>query len=1276
MHQAGDLVQPDEERDRAADVLLEGRVSVLASFPEGIPSLGQTSNTRILFPGSQPFAGCISSAAMDGLGCLDLSPEMVYYGFFKSSVPHGPFGLVIMPQGMTYMGEFVEGNLTGQSLILFSDGSAFRGHFSENSANGYGAIRVSSAGVDFAGSFAGSVPNGFGAIGTGCWRGYIDNTERGACSVYVGDFCDGEPDGIGMSIVAGADEITGSRRFNRFFGSFYGGVRSGSGVLYTSSNDMLIGTFINDKKSGLFMHIEGTSKQCEFRLYDSDVCLHAHMLRGVYFKQPWMLMNICLDLQTMCPGIVDIRATFDDFLSEVDRCLSSGLESIFNGRNNYKKSKRYPIIDVILAQSTRQSVPCSTQLITDCRVSYPWIADALAKHVRYCTDSWMTVPYNAYFDHDSTRDKPQNVLGPSSKVRSSTPNTRAAKNTMALSGVTSRASERTSFSLEGPKLSVQQSTFMDRVDTLKSSLLSCYDILRFIFCMYRAQEVLLLNEHIKLFSDQKTVFSIDMQVAAPDTDKSSSKGLISSDVCSWKVGVCTLFNSQRCKTLLDSVPEPFKDSTSPFLLGNVITEVFNSTDERQNSVDSNANSRREMSASEEYIGHMPDSKNVKQREGSEPDKPAPTRCFGVDENYRASALLSDIVDIDTSQATKTVAGTSSYDNELILAAIKIVETNETVSLFTLERMLLELFCSDPVLATHFLPRYKELQRLLRTICKPSDEYLMARALGINTDKYISKKHDADFEGFVEIIISLATLLGPQVLSAVKTDVLASPASLFNVLNAGSKAPGSASAKGDESTSPLDDLLKYIVVPFGNMLLKQLTAVTQNNEKAQAIFEPLFSFMQREDKTARECLKTVLSKLGSQEGMMTTGGLDVGMTDSTRIGALSLTARGSSMNLLKSASSLSQSRLQHNLNANIKRMATPIAKLRDPSRSLNPFESALLGSLALANRLADLFRAEPRVLAQLYDAPFYAINSKLWSTAISNAFIIYQYIRLFSGLKPDSTAYSTYDGYPNLLDVFKHIHKTFREVFIRKLEHTVVDGDEDDEDDKLFSDHSSTVEETNQGEQSLADALEEMIDGKVVGEDDDENKVFVERAAQCFLTQFSNYNIYIDLPNDGANDEREIRFAAQSTSNAVNDTSDVSRSFKEQPYIVSYSSTDDQVYEVMTQLMEYDTTPLLYLIAVISHCYCSDACFERVTEKSNKKGSSDVSFDLPSTAESSTLTNSMLLTTKTLRDEIYKAVAGVFFANETVRCLIECIQEARTFLRKLEEGADEQKINGS
>lgn len=61
------------------------------------------------------------------------------------------------------------------------------------------------------------------------------------------------------------------------------------------------------------MHIEGASKQCEFRLYESDVCLNSHMLRGVYFKQPWMLMNIYLDLQTMCPELVDIRAAFDDF---------------------------------------------------------------------------------------------------------------------------------------------------------------------------------------------------------------------------------------------------------------------------------------------------------------------------------------------------------------------------------------------------------------------------------------------------------------------------------------------------------------------------------------------------------------------------------------------------------------------------------------------------------------------------------------------------------------------------------------------------------------------------------------------------------------------------------------------------------------------------------------------------------------------------------------------------------------------------------------------------
>lgn len=1273
MHQINDSQQANERCDNAADVLMNIRPPVLASFPEGIPSLGQVSRARIIFPESQQFAGFISSATMDGLGCLDLSPDMIYYGFLKDSVPHGPFGLVTMPQGMTYAGEFVDGSLTGPSLILFSDGSAFRGKFSKNDANGYGAIRVLSAGVDFAGSFAGSVPNGFGAIGTGNWRGYIDDTEKGACSIYIGDFCEGEPDGIGMSIIAGADEITGSRRFNRFFGSFYGGVRSGSGVLYTSSNDMLIGTFINDKKSGLFMHIEGTSKQCELRLYDSDVCLNSHMLRGVYFKQPWMLMNICLDLQTMCSTSVDIHTAFDDFLSEMDRCLSSGLEPIFNGRNNYKKSKRFPIIDVILSQSTRQSVPCNTQLITDCRVSYPWIADALARHIRYCTDSWTTVTYNAYSEHDTAKDNPQSGLGPSTKMRSPTPASRVTKNNMALSGVASRVSDRTNSSLEGPKLSVQQSAFMDKIDALKSSLLSCYDVLRFIFCIYRAQEVLLLNEHTKMFSDQKAAFSIDKQIEPHIHNEHNSKDPVFSCDNSWRVGACTLFNPQYCKTLLDNVPDPYKDTTSPFLLGHVMDEVFNSINEEQNTADSNEDSTREMSDSEDNSEQQPSSRNVNPRKSQKSAKAAPARCFGVDDNYRAGGLLSDIVDIDILQTTKTVAGTSSYDNELILAAIKIVETNETISLFTMERMLLELFCSNSLLATHFLPKYKEIRRILQSICKPSDEYLMARALGINTNKYIFKKQDADFEGFVEIIISMATLLGPQIISSVKADVLASPTSLFNILNTGSKAAINASTKDDGSVSPLDNLLRYIIVPFGNMLLRQLTAVTQNSDKAQSIFEPLFSFMQKDDRTARDCLKTVLSKLGNQDGLMTTGGLDAGITDSIRIGTLSLTARGSSMNLLKSTSSLSQSRLQYNPNTALKRIATPIAKLRDPSRSLNPFESALLGSLALTNRLVDLFKAEPQVLAQLYDAPFYAINSKLWSTVISNAFIVAQYIRLFSVLEPDNTSYSTYSINPNLLDVFKHIHQTFRTVFIRKLEHTMVDGDNDDEDDRLFSEQSSTVEDEDCGEQSLADALEEMIDGKVVGEDGDEGKVFVERAAQCLLTQLSNYNIYTNTSDGTSDDEREIRFAAQSISDTVKDNlDDFSTSLKEQPYVISYCSTDDQVYEVMTQLMEHDSTPLLYLIAIVSHCYCSEACFERATKKKAGKGSSDNSFGLPSTAESSALTNSMLLTTRTLRDDIYEGINGTFFADETVRCLAECIQGARTFLSRLD--TDKQKID--
>lgn len=94
--------------------------------------------------------------------------------------------------------------------------------------------------------------------------------------------------------------------------------------------------------------------------------------------------------------------------------------------------------------------------------------------------------------------------------------------------------------LVSSKLSVQQSVFMDKVDSLKSSLLSCYDILHFIFCIYRAQEVLLLNEHTKMFSDQKTVFSIDVMAEELDNKDSKPRYPMSSESCSWKVGACAV----------------------------------------------------------------------------------------------------------------------------------------------------------------------------------------------------------------------------------------------------------------------------------------------------------------------------------------------------------------------------------------------------------------------------------------------------------------------------------------------------------------------------------------------------------------------------------------------------------------------------------------------------------------------------------------------------------------------------------------------------------------
>ena len=107
----------------------------------------------------------------------------VYQGTFKNGVRHG-FATYTSPDGFSYTGEWINGEIEGQGKAKYPNGSIYTGKFSKSEPNGIGKIEF----ID-GGNYEGEWLNGI-IQGTGTAK-YSNG------SIYVGEFKEAKQHGQG-----------------------------------------------------------------------------------------------------------------------------------------------------------------------------------------------------------------------------------------------------------------------------------------------------------------------------------------------------------------------------------------------------------------------------------------------------------------------------------------------------------------------------------------------------------------------------------------------------------------------------------------------------------------------------------------------------------------------------------------------------------------------------------------------------------------------------------------------------------------------------------------------------------------------------------------------------------------------------------------------------------------------------------------------------------------------------------------------------------------------
>ncbi|GHT91529.1 hypothetical protein FACS1894122_04110 [Alphaproteobacteria bacterium] len=219
-----------QERRKALSEKAQELLHLLSEVPPEVQPIVFANG--VMYKGEHIYVG-----EQNSRGILMGMDESYYEGDVgKDLEPHGK-GIMILPTGLKYEGEFVNGKKSGEGILWYANGNNFQGKFKDDEI--YDGIRNLPNGKSEQGRFIDGKLNGKGNIQypNGDW--------------YVGNILEGLPHGKGWKNI-GEDKT--------YFGEWEH-AKKRKGILMYSNGDFDVGDFKNDKMQvGISCTISGDNK--------------------------------------------------------------------------------------------------------------------------------------------------------------------------------------------------------------------------------------------------------------------------------------------------------------------------------------------------------------------------------------------------------------------------------------------------------------------------------------------------------------------------------------------------------------------------------------------------------------------------------------------------------------------------------------------------------------------------------------------------------------------------------------------------------------------------------------------------------------------------------------------------------------------------------------------------------------------------------------------------------------------------------------------------------